>query len=84
MKGYTPPHTGADPENLKGWGPGKIFDNLPHNSANFHAFLKKYSELKFGSKRGGPDPLNPPLDPPLPHTLMVTSHLHLNQAIPLQ
>ena len=28
-------NAGADPENLKGGGPGKSFDNLPRKSANF-------------------------------------------------
>ena len=32
-------YPGADPENLKGGGPGKIFDNLPRKLANFAPFL---------------------------------------------
>ena len=34
----------ADPENLKGGGPEKNFDNLPRKSANFTPFLKKCSQ----------------------------------------
>ena len=38
-------YTGADPENLKGGGPGEIFDYWPRKSANFMPFLRNIPKI---------------------------------------
>ena len=52
----------ADPENLEGEGPGKIFENSPHKSANLRIFLGNSLKISksWQQKGAGPDPLDPP------------------------
>ena len=55
------PTSVADPENLKGGDPGKIFDNSPRKSANITPFLNVPQIFKkIDRKIGGPDPLDRP------------------------